>query len=179
MAKLKIMKHINLLKVICLCLVIWSCDSDSGDPQITLSDNPGIEAIINGGTYTNYRFANGIYQISLGNSNQNMSINAGDDNGHQLTLFLNGTGGFSTGAVKTIGDTDSDNFRTYVLIREANSQVNYYATTGSISINRYQAHPNKSGFRVISGVFNISATSEDGMHNTSMTGGFTDLEFQE
>ena len=137
----------------------------------------GIETTINGGTYSNYIFTDAIYQITL--NGNTMSIDAGDLNGDQITLFLNGTGGFDAGTVKTMGDLDSNNFTTYVNIRQLSStQTSYFSTSGNVTITGNIAHPTESGIRLISGTVNITAASTTDNNTTTMTGSFTELEYE-
>jgi hypothetical protein len=145
-----------------------------------LPEDPGINAIIDGSTYDNYTFNDGIYQVSVGADQSTLTINAGDENGDQITIFLNGTNGFTDGVVKDMGNTDENNFTTYVLIRQASTELNYYATTsGQVVINSHRPHPSKDGFRLVSGTISVSASTTDAANAVSMVGNFIDLEYQE
>lgn len=175
------MKNLRLLQMFVFVLCIVSCEKDdSNDDQSPLSDNPGMTATINGGTYSNYAFKDGIYQVTTNANGNTMSINAADFNGDQVTLFLNATGGFSAGAVKNMGELDDNNFTNYVTIRQQSStQISYMSTSGNVKISQNRAHPTEAGTRLISGTFNISAASTTDENATVMTGSFTELEYQE
>jgi hypothetical protein len=170
------MKNLHLFQILILTLFIFSCEKDD-DQENPVAENPGINATINGGSYSNYSFVNGIYQVTLGGNGTTLSIDASDTNGDQITLFLNGTGGFNSNTVKVMGDIDSNNFMTYVLIRQHETQTHYYSSTGSITITDNRAHPTESGKRLISGNISITANSVSGSNSTTMTGTFLDLEF--
>jgi hypothetical protein len=176
----KNMKNLRLLQIFVLALFMMSCDKDdSNDNNAPLSGNPGITATINGGTFSNYAFSDAINQTTLA-TNNTMTISAGDVDGDQITLFLNSTGGFGTGTVKTMGDTDSNNFTNYVLIRQLSStQLQYFSTSGNVTITENRAHPTEANTRLISGTFNITATTLDATNTTSMTGSFIELEYQD
>lgn len=173
------MKNLRLLQMFVFVLCIVSCEKDdSNDDQSPLSDNPGITATINGGTYSNYSFIDGIYQITLGATNT-MSVDVADVNGDQVTLFLNAAGGFNAGAIKNMGESDDNNFTNYVNIRQQSStQISYMSTSGNVKITENRAHPTEAGKRLISGTFDISALSTSDANTTEMTGSFTELEFQ-
>ncbi len=175
------MKNLRLLQMFVFVLCIVSCDKDdNNDDQSPLSDDPGITATIDGGSYSNYAFKDGIYQITTGANGNTMSINAADVNGDQVTLFLNATGGFSAGVVKTMGALDDNNFTNYVNIRQQSStQISYMSTAGNVKITKNRVHPTEAGMRLISGTFNITATSTSDANTTEMTGSFTELEYQE
>lgn len=174
------MKNLRLLQMFIFVCCIVSCEKDnSNDDHSPLSDNPGITATINGGSYTNYSFIDGIYQITLGTTNT-MSVDVADVNGDQVTLFLNATGDFNAGVVKTMGESDNNNFTNYVNIRQQSStQISYMSTSGNVKITKNRAHPTEAGIRLISGTFNISALSTSDDNTTEMTGSFTELEYQE
>jgi hypothetical protein len=173
------MKNLRLLQFFLLAIFIMSCDKDDGnDNNEALSGDPGITANINGGSYSNYTFVDAIYQITLGTNGTTMSIDAGDINGDQITLFLNGTGGFEPGTVKTMGDLDTNNFTNFVNIRQLSStQISYFSTSGNVTIVENIPHPTEAGTRLISGTFNISADSTTDSYTTVMTGTFIELEY--
>lgn len=170
------MKHLHLVKVFVLALFVISCSDDSY--SVSLSDEPGMEATINGGTFNNFIFTDGAYQASL-NTNNTMSIEIADADGNQLSLFLNGTDGFGAGIVKNMGDIDSNNFITYALIRTSSPQISYYSASGNVTISENRYHPTENGIRLISGTFNITASTLDGTNTTSMVGSFTELEYED
>lgn len=170
------MKNLRLLQILFLSLVIFSCDSED-DSNGSPVQEQGIVATIDGGTYNNYSFTDGVYSVTKGST---ISIEAADSNGDNLTLFLNGTGGFSKGTVKQMGDNDSNNFKTYVLIRQQETQLSYFALeTGNITITNNRKHPTESGIRLISGTFSVTATSTVDNHTATMNGTFTELEYND
>ena len=177
---LKNMKNLRLLQIFVLALFMMSCDKDdSNDNNAPISGDPGITATINGGTYSNYAFSDAIYQTTLG-SNNTMDILAGDIDGDQITLFLNSTGGFGAGTIKTMGDMDSNNFTNHVLIRQLSStQLQYFSTSGNVTITENRAHPTEAGTRLISGTFTVTAATQGAANTTSMTGSFIELEYQD
>ncbi|MUU78596.1 hypothetical protein [Winogradskyella endarachnes] len=173
------MKNLRLTQIFIFSLLMLSCSSDdSGGSNEPLNENPGINATIDGGTYNNYTYTDGIYEITYSETNSTMSINAADTTGDQITLFLNSTGGFSSDTVKIMGDTDSNNYRTYVLIRQASTQKSYYSTSGNVTITENRNHPTESGIRLVSGTFDISASTTDNSDSTTFIGSFTELEYE-
>jgi hypothetical protein len=155
-----------------------SCDSDDNQNTPTISDDPGLSVIIDGSTYSNHSYKDALYQISKPNPST-FQIDASDENGDQITIFLNGTNGFSDGAVKEMGNTDENNFTTYLLVRQASTQLNYFATTtGQVVISSHRPHPSKEGFSLISGSISVSASTTDAANAVSVVGLFTDLEYQ-
>lgn len=171
------MKNLRLLKILILTLFIVSCSSDDENSN-PLSEEQGINAIINGGTFNDYTFSESIYQITK-STNNTISIDAGDSNGNQLTLFLNGLGGFGSGTIKNMGDSDSNNFVTYILIRQNNPELSYFSSTGNLTITENRTHPTVSGMRLLSGNFEITASPVNDTTTTTMTGAFIDLEFED
>lgn len=174
------MKNARVLTFLFLSIFTLSCNKDDGDETSTENTPAGvaeIQAVINGGTYSDYSFTIGVYQITKGTNGNTLSIDIADPNGDMLTLFLNGTDGFSSGTVKEMGNIDSDNFTTYILIRQQQPQVSYFSSSGTITITNNREHPTASGHRLISGDFSITAASIDGTNTTSMTGSFTELDF--
>ena len=88
-----IMKNLQLLQFLFLCLLTFSCNSED-DNSSTTSLDPGITITVNGGSYNNYTFLDGIYSVTKGNNGSTLSIDAGDSNGDLITLFFNSKGGF-------------------------------------------------------------------------------------
>jgi hypothetical protein len=175
------MKNLRLLSIFVFALFMMSCDTDddsNDNSGPTLTGDPGITATINGGTYSNFEFDDVLYGITLNNGT--MDISAGDVNGDQITLFLNSTGGFVSGTVKTMGGMDSNNFTNYVLIRQMSStQLQYTSTSGNITIVENKVHPTEADKRLISGTFNVTAQTIDGANTTNMEGTFIELEYQD
>ncbi len=178
------MKNLHLTCLLFLSIFVLSCSSDddngSNENQIenqAEAQDPGFEAAINGGTFSNYSFILGAYLITPGNNGNTISIDAVDTQGNAINLFLNGTDGFGNDTVKQIGNIDSDNFMTNVVIRDLQSPVTYFSSTGNITITSNRQHPTKSDIRLISGNYNITASTIDGLNTTVLTGTFTELEF--
>ena len=169
------MKNLHLLSILFLSVLTLSCSKDEN------SDNPSAEAetfqaTINGGTYSNYAFSMGVYEATKA-TNGTLSIDISDSNGEMITLFLNGNSGFSSDTVKTMGNIDSNNFVTYGLLRQSNPQISYYSSSGTVTITKNREHPTESGHRLISGSFNITATSLDNANTTSLIGSFNALNY--
>lgn len=171
------MKNLRLL-LFMLLSITFSCNSDDNDDNSPAGDAK-LQATINGGTYSNYAFSRGIHQITKGENGNTLSIDVSDTNGHMITLFLNGTNGFSSGTVKEMGNVDSNNFMNYVLIRQPQPQISYYSSSGNVTITSNREHPTDAGKRLISGNFDITASSIDSENTTSMTGSFTELDYED
>lgn len=174
------MKNLPVFTLLFLSIITLSCNKD--DDNSNESTPVGVsefQATINGGTYSNYSFTVGVYQITKGTFGNTLSIDIADTNGEMITLFLNGTDGFSSGTVKEMGNLDSNNFTNYALIRQQQPQISYYSSDGSVTITNNREHPTEPGSRLISGVFSITASSIDGNNTTSMTGSFTELSFDD
>lgn len=173
------MKNLRFTQIFIFSLFILSCSSDdNGDSDEPLNENPGITATIDGGTYNDYTYTDGIYEITYSETNSTMSINAADTTGDQITLFLNSTGGFSSDTVKIMGNADTNNYITYVLIRQSSTQKSYYSSSGNVTITENRNHPTESGIRLVSGTFSISATATDNDDSTTFIGSFTELEYE-
>ena len=79
-----------------------------------------------------------------------------------------------------MGDTDSNNFVTYTLLRQQSTQLSYYALeTGTVKITENKAHPTKDGHRLISGTINVVAHSTVDNQSTTLKGSFVDLEYRD
>ena len=167
--------------ILFLSIIALSCSKDDHienpeTQQNTEAQDPAFQAAINGGTFTDFSFVLSVYNITKG-SNGTISINVADNQGNDVNLFLNNTGGFGNGTVKQIGDMDSNNFVTNAVIRDLQSPVTYFSSTGNITITNNREHPTETGHRLISGNYNITASSIDGSQITTMTGSFTELDF--
>ncbi|MEO8933748.1 MAG: hypothetical protein ABI295_05525 [Xanthomarina sp.] len=173
------MKNLHIITLFILSIITLSCskNDDNNNNDNSPAQQAAFQAEINGGTFSNYSFTIGYYEITKGTFGNTLSIDISDSNGELVTLFLNGTGGFSSGTVKEMGNNDSNNFRTYVLIRQQQPQLSYYSSSGSVTITNNREHPTESGYRLISGHFNVVASTADGNKTTSMSGTFTDLKY--
>lgn len=169
------MKPIQLLCAFILSFFILGCSSD--DQVYVIAEDPGIRATIDGGTYSDYNYQDGVYEITSNGNGSVLSIDSADINGDMLTLFLNATGGFDAGVVKDMGNVDENNFVTYVLIRQQNLQLSYYSDSGQVTITSNVPHPTEEGTRLISGTFEVSASSTTPNHTTTITGAFIDLSY--
>lgn len=172
------MKHLQLLTILFLSMIILSCEKDENN------DNPQaqeemFQALINGDNYSNYDFVLGVYQITKGTNGNTLSLDFADSNGEMITLFLNGTGGFETGTIKSMGNVDANSFQTYALVRQAQPQLSYFSSTGNVTITNHREHPTEAGARLISGNFTIEAASTDGLNTLVMSGSFLDLEYMD
>ncbi|WP_296316249.1 hypothetical protein [Winogradskyella sp. UBA3174] len=170
------MKDLQLLTILFFSVITLSCNKDENNDNLPPQQET-FEATINGGTYDNYSFTIGAYQITKGTNGNTLSIDIADPNGDMVTLFLNGDGGFSSNTVKPMGGIDSNNFVTYGLIRQSNPQLSYFSSSGNVTITNNREHPTELGHRLISGTFSITATSSDGLNTTSMTGSFIELNY--
>ncbi|WP_156033024.1 hypothetical protein [Sediminibacter sp. Hel_I_10] len=176
------MKILQCLLIVSFLFVSCDKDDDSNDNQdnnIPNLEGTDFKATIDGGDFSDYDFNLGAYTITTVSSNSTMSIDVGDLNGEQITLFLNATGGFDSGTVKQMNNVDADNYRTYGLFRQSSPQMSYYSSEGSVTITENKVHPTESGVRLISGNFDISAATIDDTSNIEMTGAFSELEYTE
>ncbi len=169
------MKNLHLLTILFLSILTLSCSKDESNDSPSAQEE-GFQATINGGTYSNYAFTMGAYQATKA-SNGTLSLDISDLNGEMITLFLNGNGGFGNETVKTMGNVDANNFVTYGLIRQSQPQISYYSSSGNVTITNNREHPTESGHRLISGSFNIIATSLDATNTTSLIGSFSELDY--
>lgn len=174
----------NVLTYCLFMATFLSISCSSNDDDASSNDNAPagtstFQATINGGTYSNYDYTLGVYEVVKGTNGNTLSINTADSNGDMITLFLNGTNGFDSGTVKEMGNVDADNFNTFATIRQASPQITYFSTSGSVTITTNRVHPTEAGHRLLSGNFNITAATIDGSNTTSMSGSFEELDFVE
>lgn len=169
------MKNLHFISVLFLSMFISSCSSD--DTTDAPTEGPKFQASLNGGTFSNYNFKLGAYEATKGTNGNTLSINIADPSGTAINLFLNNTDGFKTGTVKQIGNIDSDNFVTHGVIRDVKPAVSYFSKTGTIKITNNREHPTNSQQRLISGEFNIVASSIDGTNTTTIKGSFEELAY--
>lgn len=170
------MKNLQLFCVLFLSMIVLSCSKDDSNDNAPAGETE-FQATLNGGTYSNYAFTLGVYEITKG-TNGTLSIDIGDPNGNLITLFLNGNGGFGAGVIKQIGNVDENNFTTHAVIRQP-QQITYFSSTGTIKITNNREHPTKAGHRLISGTFDVTASTIDGTNVTTLTGSFNELDYVE
>jgi len=176
------MKNLQVIAFFILSIITLSCSKDDDESNDNNNNNgpaqtPEFQAEINGGTFSNYTYTIGVYEVIKSANNNTLSINTADSNGRLITLFLNETGGFSSSTVKEMGNRDSNDFTTFASIREQETQTNYFSTSGSVTITTNRVHPSETGHRLISGNFTIDASTADGMNSATMTGSFTELDY--
>ena len=175
LTQIKKMKNLHIIYVLLFSIFLLSCSSsdENNDP----AEGPNSQATINGGTFSNYAFKLGVYQIVKGTNGNTLNMQMADKKGIQITLFLNGTGDFKSGTVKQMGNVDSNESVTHAWIRDIQPPVSYISKSGTLKIKNNREHPSNSQQRLISGEFNIVALSEDGKQTTTMKGSFNDLVF--
>ncbi len=171
------MKDLQLLIILFFSVITLSCNKDENNDNSPAQDET-FQATIKGGTFDSYIFSMGAYEVTKG-SNGTLSIDIVDPNGEMVTLFLNGTGGFSSGTTKEMGNVDSNNFVTYGLIRQSQPQQSYYSSVGNAIITNNRVHPTEIGHRLISGTFSFTAKTIDGTQTITMNGSFTELDYIE
>lgn len=170
------MKNLHVIYLLFLSMSILSCSSDDTTVDKP-TEGPGFQATLNGGTFSNYGFKLGVYEAKKGANGNTLSINTADSNGKAINLFLNNTDGFKSGTVKQIGNVDSDNFVTHAVIRDVQPSVSYYSKNGTIKITNSRKHPSNAQLHLISGEFNIVASSADGTNTTTIKGSFNELAY--
>lgn len=165
-----------MIPILFLSMLAFSCSKDDNNDNTPAGDS-AFQAALNGGTYSNYEFKMGVYEITK--ANNTLSIDIGDTNGTMVNLFLNGTDGFGAGTVKQMQNVASDNFTTNAVIRQPNQpqQITYFSSAGNVTITGNRENPEKSGHRLISGTFDITAGTIDGTNVTTLKGLFTELDY--
>lgn len=170
------MKNLRIVYLLFSSMIIMSCSSD--DAKNELLESGALQATINGGTFSNYSFKLGVYQVAKGTNGNTLKFNLVDKNGKQITLFLNSTGGFTSGTSKQMGDVDSDGFKTYAEIKDNQPEAQYFSESGSLKITHNREHPSHSQKYLISGTFSIVASTIDGTSSTTtLKGSFNELEY--
>ena len=166
------MRHLKSIGILCLSLLILSCSKDDD------SSGDALEAIftaaINGGSFNNYTAKLGFYDAS--SSQGTLTISVTDDSNNVIRIFVNSTGGLSGGVIKQVGDVDSNGFGTNVTIRDQAAQITYSSIDGSITIARNIENPDNEQQRLVSGSFNITASTNTG-DTVTMTGSYENIAF--
>nr|WP_321234199.1 hypothetical protein [uncultured Psychroserpens sp.] len=169
------MKCIKPFAVLFLFLLITSSCSED-DNNNNPADNAQFTATLDGGSFNNYSATLGFYNAELGITNNTLNINVTDANNNVINMFMNSTGGLGSGVIKQIGDVDSENFSTTVVIRDQEAQITYSSISGSITITENRVNPSDDEYNIISGTFNITASINTGAE-VIMTGSFSDLQY--
>lgn len=173
------MKNLKIIPLLFLSLIIMSCSSDDVTAANNPTNGPTIKATINGGPFSNYNFQLGVYQVKKQVSPNKLTIEMADREGKQLTILLNGTGGFDAGVEKVMGDTDDSKFRTYINIRNNNPAGSFYSNSGSLKITSHRPDPDDNQQMLISGEFSITAATQDAPKDViTFKGKFTDLAYK-
>ncbi|MCH2490710.1 MAG: hypothetical protein MK211_11230 [Flavobacteriales bacterium] len=166
------MKNLKTLSfLLFLSVLILSC-SKNDDDDGSAGGEAEFTAMIDGGTFNNYTSELGSYSAT---STNGLTIAVTDSNLNIVRLFMNATGGFSTGVVKEIGNVDGNGFATTVIIRDQDAQITYNASSGSITITSLR-NGDGDNFKLINGNFNVTATTNTG-ETVTMTGNFKNIEY--
>lgn len=161
------------LSILFLSVLIISCskkddDNEDSAPAATFSGS------INGGPFSNYTAKLGSYstETSVG-----LTLAIIDENGNTIRIFMNQTGGFTSGTVKTIGNVDTEGFVTNALIHHAESQVTFNSTSGSITISENRTTPGEEDSNIISGSYSLTLTDNLGTTTVTMNGTFNNFAY--
>tara|TARA_R100000935_G_scaffold5241_1_gene12058 strand:- start:4545 stop:5045 length:501 start_codon:yes stop_codon:yes gene_type:complete len=156
------MKNIKPMVVIALVLTLIACSKKDDDGGST-SAEATYSATINGGAFTNYTSTLGHYSPDFNGNGLTLAIV--DQNTNTIRVFLNKTGGYSNGVIKTIGNVDTDGFMTGVVIRSEETQQIYNSTEGTITITNsfIDSDTDQNG---ISGTIMVTATTNTGTEVT-------------
>ena len=125
------MKNFKQLFTIAILLTLIACSKNDDDGGSTAGE-AFYSATINGGAFSNFTSTLGYY--SPDSNGNGLTLAIVDQNTNTVRIFLNKTGGFSNGVVKTIGNMDGDGFTTSVIIRSDETQQIYNSTEGNITI---------------------------------------------
>lgn len=169
------MRNLRLICILFFSMVICSCSTD--DTNDDPAENPTFQARINGGTFSDFTFALGVYKAKKSANGNTLSIDLADVKGNNINLFLNGTDSFDKGTVKQIGNVDTHNFVTHAVIKGVQPTLSYFSSKGTIKITNNREHPSKPEMGLISGEFDITADALDGNNSTTIKGSFNDLEY--
>ncbi|SRX54874.1 hypothetical protein [Aequorivita sp. CIP111184] len=165
------MKTLKTLSILFFSLLILSCSKDDGDDEGSTDPEAEFTATINGGPYNNFVAKLGSYSSD---STYGLTIAVVDENGNTIRLFMNNTGGFSSGVTKEVGDVDGDGFQTSALFRDQATQIIYTANSGSLNIEKNNESNADPDNRVVSGTFNVTATINSGV-TVTINGNFKNM----
>lgn len=169
------MKTLKTISILFLSVLIISCSKKDDDGGGSAPEEE-FSATINGGGFgSNYASRLGFYSSDY-SDDIGLTLAITDANANIVRLFLNQTGGFGSGITKVIGDVGPNGLVTNVIIRDQTNQVTYNATEGGINITENKANPESEDGRLISGNFNITATSGAGPTIT-MSGSFKNFAY--
>ncbi|MCB0458133.1 MAG: hypothetical protein KDC91_10355 [Flavobacteriaceae bacterium] len=164
------MKNLKTLSLLFITVTfVYSCskNNDDNDSDATAE----FSATINGGTYNNFQASLGSYSADSSNG---LTIAVVDDSGNTIRLFMNSTGGFSSGVIKEVGNIDDNGFQTSALFRDTNTQVIYNSISGNIKITQNKESNTDPNNRVVTGTFNVTANVNTGTTIT-MVGTFKNI----
>jgi len=165
------MKILKPLLFLAIALLVLSCNKDDDGDNVPEAN---YAALINGGTFNNYNSVMNFYDVST--ALDRLTLNITDNNNHIIRIFLNNTGGYGSGISKTIGAADSDGFVTTVTIRDQDNMITYTSVSGTVTITSNNEKPGDSEYRLISGNFNIDATTSTG-DTVNMSGTFSNMQY--
>ncbi len=166
------MKILKTLVCITLLVTLFAC-SKKDDDGGTSAEEASYTATINGGGFTNFSSTLGSYAPDFNSNGLTLAIV--DQNSNTIRIFLNKTGGFTSGVVKTIGNEDADGFITSVIIRnDANQQI-FGSSEGNITITS-NIEDSDNEQNLISGTINVTANNNTGTVVT-ISGTFTNFQY--
>tara|TARA_R110002124_G_C8974716_1_gene515953 strand:- start:113326 stop:113838 length:513 start_codon:yes stop_codon:yes gene_type:complete len=163
------MKTLKTLTILLLTLAIVSCNKDDGDSVGQTDPEVRFNATINGGTFTNYNSTLGFYDA--GSSDGTLTLNITDANNNVIRIFLNSTDGLNGGVVKEVNNVDPNNFVTQVVIRDQAAMITYNSISGTITILESLVSAEDPDYRLVTGGFNIVASTNTG-GDVTMIGNF-------
>jgi hypothetical protein len=166
------MKNLTHLFVIALVLTLFAC-SKSDDDGGSTAEEASYTATIDGGAFSNFTSTLGYYSPNFNGNGLTLAIV--DQNTNTIRIFLNKTGGYSSGVVKTVGNADGDGFITGVIIRSDETQQIYNSTEGNITITNHFVDSDTEQ-DVISGTISVTATTNTGTEVT-LSGEFRDFSY--
>ena len=180
------MKFSKLMLLVFVSMSLLSCSSNSDDSNDDMDDDdnnfvvPVIDLTINGdrggAVYNDYMPE--INFTSATDFSQTFRLDFGTPAGEVLTMVLNQTGGYAAGVVKEIGNRDGNNTETNGSYFDELFQNTYRATSGIITISRFDETPNENGVRIIEGSLNLSLSGPNN-NVITVTGTFSNLSYVE
>ncbi len=98
-------------------------------------------------------------------------MNITDANNNVIRIFLNSTDGLNGGVVKEVNNVDPNNFVTQVVIRDQAAMITYNSISGTITILESLVSAEDPDYRLVTGGFNIVASTNTG-GDVTMIGNF-------